>query len=55
MSDEIVLLYLSDLDLIQDLDQTILRPMGFQILQTSNPKTLENLLLKRPPVVLILG
>ena len=55
MSDELVLLYISDRDLIQDLDQTILRPSGYQILQTSNPKTLENLLLKRLPAVLILG
>ena len=55
MSDELVLLYISDRDLIQDLDQTILRPIGYQIIQTSNPKTLENLLIKRLPAALILG
>ena len=55
MSDELVLLYLSDRELIQDLDQNILRPGGYQILQTSNQKTLENLLRTRLSAVLILG
>jgi len=55
MSDELVLIYISNRKLIQDLDQTILRPIGYQILQTSNLKTLENLLYQRLPAVLLMG
>ena len=55
MSDELVLIYISNRELIQDLDQTILRPIGYQILQTSNLKTLENLLYQRLPAVLLMG
>ncbi|OGO40962.1 MAG: hypothetical protein A2W36_00895 [Chloroflexi bacterium RBG_16_58_14] len=54
MSGELVLIYISNRELILDLDQTILRPNGCQILQVNNLKRLETLLHKPLPAALII-
>lgn len=55
MSGELVLIYISNRELIQDLDQAILSPIGYQVLQTSNLKTLEELLNQKLPAALVMG